>query len=94
MSARVSVITIIDTTVITIIDVVGGRFRRRRDWLEKKRVKNCPELFIGEVVGVESVGDRGDGQVGMSAHALADARRGFSTGGVGVHHDDESRCGE
>lgn len=66
-------ITVFDTGVITIIDVVGGRSRRGRDWLEKKRLKGCLELFIGEVVGVESVGDRGDGQVGMSAHALADA---------------------
>jgi hypothetical protein len=73
VQALVSVITIIDTAVITIIDVVGGRSRKGRDWLEKKRLKSCLELFIGEVVGVESVGDRGDGQIGMSAHALADA---------------------
>ncbi|MCP4545624.1 MAG: sigma-70 family RNA polymerase sigma factor [bacterium] len=94
LEARVSVVTIIDTIVVTIIDMVGGRSRRRRDWLEKKRVESCPELFIGEVVGVESVGDRGNGQVGMSGHALADARRGFFAGGVAVYHDDEPRGGE
>lgn len=39
----------IDNTVITIVDVVGGRFQRRT-WLKKKRLKNCSELFIDQVL--------------------------------------------